>query len=96
MKVTVVTLEDDRLMEHFVGVIEGVIDDATRQQIAKGLNALLWREIPATEREGCEIPGQFKEDARWLWFREVETTADPMRVRLLNIDDMAGIIPTPK
>lgn len=75
MKVTVVTLYDDGLVEHYVGVVEGVLSKENREAVAEGLDAEVF--------EGQEQ----EEDGRYVYFRELDTCkALEDLVDLPNID----------
>jgi hypothetical protein len=79
IKVTVVTLYDDSLVEHYVAVVHGSVDDGARRKLADGLNARLPGDV------------EDEEDERILYFREVETCDSPADVdHMPNIDGRAA------
>jgi len=61
MRVTVVTLYDDAAVEHYVGVIEGQLSQEDRESIAARLSAEVYSG------------GEQEDDARYVYFRELET-----------------------
>lgn len=63
--ITIVTLYDDKLCEHYVGAVQGKISSEDRQRLAVRFDANDWVE-------GSE-PG---EDERVLYFVEMETCED--------------------
>lgn len=75
IKVTVVTLYDDASVESYVAVVHGEVSDEKRRELA--------------ERFDAGLPGDLEdeEDARVLYFREVETcdSADDVTA-LPNVD----------
>ncbi len=75
MKVTVVTLYDGSLAEHYVGVVEGSLTKEQREALKTAYNAKL------------EDPGEY-EEPRYLTFRELDTVQDPSKLGdLVNISD---------
>lgn len=78
--VTVVTLDDQGLGEHFVGVFGGRLFPEDRQKLARENNARLWHEMSSLEQDQAY-------EGRYLYFREVGLSFDPNQVQLLNIDD---------
>lgn len=78
IRVTVITLYDDSLTEHYVSVVHGTVSKEERLKLAKGLNAYLPDEV------------EDHEDQRILYFREVDTCDSPRDVDTMpNIDDRA-------
>jgi len=81
--VTVVTLYDDSMVEHYVAVVHGKVDEAGQRKLAASLNARLPEDLDA---EGSDY-----EDERVLYFREVETCDSASDVTdMPNIDGRSG------
>jgi len=82
IKVTVVTLYDDSLSEHYVAVVHGELKEEERRKLAESLSARLPEDL---DREGSDY-----EDERVLYFREVETCDSAADVSdLPNVDGRA-------
>lgn len=60
MKITVVTLYDDKITDHFVGVVIGKLTKKARRELAKRAEAEIY-----TGQEQVE-------DGRYLYFLEIE------------------------
>lgn len=63
-KVTVVTLYDDSIAEHYVTVVQGKVDDEGRRALAEQMDARLPEDLDGEGEDG--------EDERVMYFREVE------------------------
>jgi hypothetical protein len=75
-KVTVVTLYDDSLVEHYVAVVVGAVSREDRKALAVRFEA-----------EVADYLTQQEEDGRYLYFRELDTCASAEDVSdLPNID----------
>lgn len=72
---TVCTLYDDGLCEHYVAVVDGMVSDDDRAAMAESLQAEVYK---GQEQE---------EDGRYLYFVEVDLCKSPMDVKdLVNVD----------
>lgn len=73
--ITIVTLYRGKTADHYVGAIQGSLTHAQRLEVAKGLHA----EYGVEEDD---------EDGRYVYFREVEISATPADLTVVqNIDD---------
>ena len=83
MIITIVTLYRGRMVEHFVGAVEGQLMDAQRHEMADK-----WGAHYHSREEGDEPEGDDVEDRDEICFRQVELCKDPSAlVHLMNIDD---------
>ena len=79
MVVTICTLYDDSMSEHYVAVVEGLVCDADRRNMAEGFKARLPTDL---DEEGSDY-----EDERVLYFVEVNLSKSPKEIHdLVNID----------
>ena len=73
---TIVTLYDGKMADHFVGVVDGYVDQAGKEALCKAYDALLEEPEDDDNWEG-----------RQLFFATVEVAEAPLDLKaLINID----------
>lgn len=83
MIVTIVTLYRGKMVEHFVGAVEGQLTDAQRHELANK-----WGAHYHSREEGDEPEGDDVEDRDEICFRTSTVAKSPADLtHLMNIDD---------
>jgi hypothetical protein len=78
MKITIVTLYDDRMVEHYVGAVKGTLTAAQRTRLAGSHESEVFTK---------DLSEDDLEDARVMYFREVDLHDSPLDLHSLkNMD----------